>query len=305
MSVPSQQPLLMAGRQPHSPQLHLYSSNQSEPVSLSCMSETLLYWSKGTPFRVVVGIACCLSILGALLIIFSYACFKSLRSRARLVLVHLSLMDLGVGLMNLLGNLVHFDSYYVHTATSANNESAGVQPDSGEELEDVLSVCQYYLPPVSIAVQRACIAQAFLAQYFTYSSVLWTMALAIYIYFIIVHYRKSYISHVLIFSYVLCYGIPVMLCLWILLTGRLGYSPANGLWCSIVLRRPGETTGDTFVTFFGYDLWIYLTFLIVPIFFIAVKLFIRDKVCVCQRCKTQCEHIAFSFSCHNNTVCYQ
>ena len=255
------------------PQQHVYLySGQQQAYNLSCMSETLLYWLKGPPFRLIVGLSCCLSVVGALLIILSYVLFKSLRSRARLVLVHLSLMDLGVSLMNLLGNIIHFDSYYVHNAPSASastNETNTVRDESS-------LICRVYYPPESSAIRQTCTAQAFLAQYFTYGSVLWTIALAVFIYFVIIHYRRSYVKNVLRVSYVVCYGLPVVICVWLFFTDRLGYSPKNGLWCSIILEQHNKK--DTYAAFFGYDLWIYLAFLVVPIFFIAVKLYIREKV---------------------------
>ena len=95
------------------------------------------------------------------------------------------------------------------------------------------------------------------------------------------HHRSSYIKISLRISYFLCYGIPILLCLWLLFKDRFGYSPANGLWCSIMLHKPGEPRADTYAAFFGYDLWIYLVFIVVPIYFIAVKLFIREKACSC------------------------
>ena len=247
----------------------------SGPINLTCVSESVLFWTNGPPLRVIAGLACCLSAIGALLIIFSYACFKSLRSRARLVLVHLSLMDLGVSMMNLLGNLVHFDGYYIELVTNMDL----IMDNTTSSAEQKNLVCPVYHQPNSIAIQRLCTAQAFLAHYFTYGSVLWTISLAVFIYFVIVHHRKKYAKYSLIVSYILCYGIPVALSFWLLLTDRLGYSPQNGLWCSIVLQKPGDSWTDTYAGVFGYDIWIYLTFIVVLIFFVAVKLFIRDKVC--------------------------
>lgn len=274
MDLLPRQPLDLSPLQ--QPRQYAYDSSVG-PINLTCVSESVLYWSKGPPFRVIVGLACCLSIIGTLLIIFSYACFKSLRSRARLVLVHLSLMDFGVSVANLVGNLIYFDRYYIDRIPTASPVSSPAE----EHHEKVTnSVCQVYHLPESIAIQRVCTAQAFLAHYFTYSSVLWTINLAVFIYFIIVHHRSSYYSKIsLRISYFFCYGIPLLLCLWLLCTERLGYSPANGLWCSIVLHKPGEVRQDTYAAFFGYDLWIYLAFIVVPIFLVAVNLFIRNKVC--------------------------
>ena len=251
----------------------------SGEVGLNCVSESVLFWSKGAPFRISVALACCLSAAGALLIIISYAFFKSLRSRARLVLVHLSVMDLGVSLTNLAGILINFDGYFVREISSPSNDTSSVaEPGMEEDGSSESQVCPIYRLPDSMAIRRTCTAQAFLAHYFTYGSVLWTIGLAVFIYFVIVHYRQPYVKHVLRASYVVCYGLPVVICLWLLLTHRFGYSPANGLWCSILLQQPGRTRTDRFAAFFGYDLWIYLAFVVVPVFFVAVKIYIREQV---------------------------
>ena len=62
--------------------------------------------------RVAVWITCSLSLLGALLIIFSFVCFKAMRSRAREILVHISVMDFLVAASNLTGAAVNFDRFY-------------------------------------------------------------------------------------------------------------------------------------------------------------------------------------------------
>ena len=62
--------------------------------------------------RIAVWITCSLSMLGALLIIFSYVFFKSMRSRAREILVHISIMDFLVAASNLTAAAVDFDRFY-------------------------------------------------------------------------------------------------------------------------------------------------------------------------------------------------
>ena len=138
------------------------------PALINCtlrLSPTLELWLKGTPFRLIIGLTCALSVLGALFIVLSYGCLPSLRSNARWILLHLSLMDFGVGLVNLLGNMVYFDRFYFSVASSG---------------------CYDYHLPARRAVQNLCITQAFFAMYFTYASVLWTISLAVYLYFLIV-----------------------------------------------------------------------------------------------------------------------
>lgn len=219
-------------------------------------TSTLNFWGKGPPFRVTIGVTCFLSVLGALLIIFSYGCFQNLRTKARLILLHISLMDLGVGLTNLVGNFIYFDRFYYTTVGD----------------------CAYYHSPRRQVIQNLCVAQAFFAHFFTQASVLWTISLAVYIYFVIVHNRSELAKQWIKASYVICYGFPLLICIWLVFTDRFGYSPKNSGWCSILtvnlMNKP-----DIFATVLGYDLWVYLALVLVLTLYLAVQLFLREKVC--------------------------
>ena len=104
--------------------------------------------------RVTVSTTCALSALGSLLIIVSSCCFKSLRSAARLILVHLSIVDFGVAVANLVGVLFNFDKYYLEGSYTSSRYP---------ELKD---------PPETIHV--VCNVQAAFAIYCTMGSLLWT-----------------------------------------------------------------------------------------------------------------------------------
>ena len=119
--------------------------------------------------RSALGLTCCLSIIGSLAVILTYLVFKSLRTTARLVLVHLSVMDMGVGLANLVGLSVNFDHYYFPNASNYNTLGF-------PELRNV-----------SLALRYSCLAQAIAADYFTLGSFLWTLSMAVYLYLKIVH----------------------------------------------------------------------------------------------------------------------
>ena len=106
--------------------------------------------------RVAVWITCSLSMLGALLIIFSYVCFKNMRSRAREILVHISIMDFLVAASNLTGAAVDFDRFY-----NCSNKTNRL--------------------PCPASVDHWCKTQAFFAIYCTLGSVLWTMSLSVYL----------------------------------------------------------------------------------------------------------------------------
>ena len=141
--------------------------------------------------RIIVGIICSLSIVGSLVIIISYICFKSLRTTTRLILVHLSIMDLGVATANLVGISVNFNRYYFNNSANATYGSHGL-PELNHPGD---------------TVDMACKIQAAFAVYFTAGSFLWTLSMAVYIYMRIVHYRTPRVArytvdsdHLLLYS---------------------------------------------------------------------------------------------------------
>lgn len=240
--------------------------------------------SKATGIRVVSGITCVLSILGSLLIILSYLCFRDLRTTARYILVHLSLTDLGVALANLIGDAVNFDQYYVNTT---NNR---------------------YINP-SQTIDNLCKAQAFFAEYFTLSSVLWTLCLAVYMYILIVNRSRTHLKYLVWFFYAFCYLMPLLISVWMLGTSRLGYAPYDSAgWCSIISVKPQFTVlsqepyVDTFSDTFGYYIWIYLTIALTLLLYISVFCYVRLEVCNAWGGGAG---IDFSFSAYNTRVEYQ
>lgn len=215
-----------------------------------------LRWQHGIPFRVIVGFTCVLSVCGATLIIASYVFFKSLRNRARLILLHISLMDLGTVVSKFVGIVINFDRYYVtYNAT-----------------------CTIYHTPSDLhLVQGGCEGQAFFSHFFTIGSVLWTISLSVYLYFLLVHYRTSYAQLSLYASYFLCYGLSLLVCVWLLLSDYLGYSGES--WCSLVSLDLLTGLPNRYAAVFGYDLWVYFTMTFVPVLYLTVHLYLRDKVC--------------------------
>ena len=215
-------------------------------------------YSKGWSIRFVSGLSCSASIIGSILIILSYLCFKRLRTRVREILVHLSVTDAGVATANLIGIVVYFDRFY-HPKCYENGSVDFTVP--------------------SRAIQQLCKTQAFFALYFTLSSILWTISLAVYLYFILVHHGTRKAKLFLTFSYVFCYSMPLLLSLWAVLTGRLGYSPYNSAgWCSVILINPKTQHTDMFMGIIGYDMWIYLALVLVSVLYLAMRSFLREEV---------------------------
>lgn len=247
------------------------------PKHITCSTSVVDFWAKGPPFRAVIGLVCLLSVIGSLLIIFSYVFFKSLRSRARLILVHLSIADLGVGLANLVGNFIYFDRFYF-TANEVPIHNQTVNVSLFSEDSDLDMPCVSFHQPSNIAIRQLCVSQAFIAHYFTHASILWTISLAVFLYFLIVHNTTKLANYSLTLSYPLCYLLPLLVCIWLVVTDRFGYSPANTGWCSILIVNAETDKPDIYAAAFGYDLWIYLGMILVPILYLAVQLYIREKV---------------------------
>lgn len=214
---------------------------------------TTVFLDKHISVRIVVGITCLLSMIGSLLIILSYACFKNLQSQGRLILFNLALMDFGVGLFNLVGAAVNFDQYYYNTSVD------------------------HPITPAK-AVADSCLVQAIFAHFCTGSSVLWTSCLAVYMYFLIFQNWERKVRWFLPLSCVFCYGIPLGLSTWLIFTNRLGHSPYNAAaWCGLINTKSSGDV-DYIATTIGYDLWIYLAIFLSITIYSALFLYLHIEV---------------------------
>ena len=225
------------------------------------------FLAKDGKMRAVVGVSCGLSILGSLLIILSYVLFKTRRTRARKILLQISLMDLGVALAHLIGLSVYFDQYYaklIYDKYYSRNNS-------------------YVLPPY---IDGLCKTQAFFDIYCTNAAVLWTISLAGFLYFLIFSDKKSRISTYFLYgSYVVCYALPLLVTMWLVFTDRLGYAPLDSSgWCSLMVtvsydRAQGwHRYVDRFSSIVGYDLWVYLAFFTITVLYLAIRCHLANVV---------------------------
>lgn len=204
--------------------------------------------------RVVVGTTCTLSIIGAGLIILTYLFFTDIRTLARQLLVMLSIADLIIAVANLTGVLTSSPySHQDHTATDLSEES-----------------------------HRWCTVQAAFAVFGAESSTLWTIAVAIYMFIIIVLRKPRAARKIIPFFYLVCWGVPLVLTIWLGVDGFLGYEVgATPGFCAIRGTKPiSNTTSKTVVypIIIGYDMWIYTAFIVLPILYTAIKCHVRVKV---------------------------
>lgn len=233
-----------------------------------------------TPFtkklcvRIIVTVTCVLSMLGASLIILSFVCCRDLRSKGRQILVNISIMDFGVGMFNLAG--AYFDGHFNQRPCS-NCTTYPISIYTPSHCTGMYG--EYVFCPDSPIWQYLCLSQACLSAFCTFGSILWTNSLCFYLYFRIAHSGTKVAYRSLYMSYVLCYGIPLLLTLWLALSGRFGYSPYESSgWCSIILMNPMTKQRDIYASVFGYNLWILLTFVFVPLLSCSVHMNVKNKV---------------------------
>ena len=220
--------------------------------TLDLTNLTLVFTVKDTKLRAVVGVSCCLSILGSLLIILSYILFKKQRTRAREILLHISLMDLGVALANLIGLSVYFDRFYVGHETV----------------------------PSPAYIEGLCKTQAFFANYCTISSIVWTIALAGFLYFLIIRHKTRISIYFHRTSRIVCYALPLLTALWLVLTDRLGYSPLDSSgWCTLISSQSmTPRIVDFYAYVFGNDLWIFMATVTIPILYLSIRCHLSNQV---------------------------
>jgi len=131
-----------------------------------------------------------------------------------------------------------------------------------------------------------CKAQAFFSVYGTKGSILWTLGLAVYLYYRIVSREANVTKWVVRVLYIMCYTLPLYVSLWLLLTDHLGHPKeghSSGGWCAIIVgddmtKREKEQYDDTLIVIMAVDIWVILTFVtIVPIYLI-VHCYVRKEV---------------------------
>ena len=229
---------------------------------------------KSQYLRAVVGLTSALSIVGSLLIILSYIGFRDLRTKAREILMHISFMDFGVGASNLLGVGVNFSQYYEGSCNMANVVHHNHHNRSNHTVGDLCNV--------HTLIGGLCKVQGGLAHGFTLGSVLWTICLSMYLYLLVSRKGTREAKVFVRFAYFFCYLMPVGLTLWMAFTGRIGYTPFESTgWCGnvfVFMTSSHHKHRDIYAATIGYNLWILLTFFLVPVLSISAHMYIRDEV---------------------------
>ena len=128
--------------------------------------------------KITVGTTCVLSILGASLIILTYLAFHDLRTTARKLLVNLSVADIVVAASHFVGLFTNYERF-LHNGNSRN---ADVR----------------------------CSIQAGFTMYGSIASILWTIAVALYMFTVIVLRKPTTAKRTLPVYFLVCWGVPVV-----------------------------------------------------------------------------------------------
>ena len=137
--------------------------------------------------QVCVSTTSLLSMLGAILIIATFVFFKSLRTRARQILVQLSIADFGVATSQLIGVNVNLQKY------------GGQVCSNSSETDNFINITDVF-----------CKAQGGITTFFTISSYLWTIAVAVYLLTVIVFESQKVGKWLTVAFYPLCWGISAV-----------------------------------------------------------------------------------------------
>ena len=231
--------------------------------TISCAHHQFL--EKPRPLRLVVETMCILSLIGSSVIILTYFCYKDHRTRARYILVHLSISNIGQVISNFTGLVANFDKTFRETR-SFTYSLYGWNRSLDENL---------------------CSAQAFVTIYFSISGMLWTITLAVYLYLLILSMQQTYFTRYFVWAgYVVCYCLPLLVAAWLLLRGSLGYAPySTPGYCGLMTRQPFQKHGITcdphrevYIEFLGIDIWIFLTIFVTLLFYSSALCYLRQQV---------------------------
>ena len=196
------------------------------------------------------------SIIGACLIIVSYLFFRNVRTKGRLVLLHISLADLGISLSNFVGAVFFFNRH--------KDESH----------------CSFYdgsnLPESCRVSDGLCKTQAFFAAYCTLASFFWTPTLAVYVYLLITDPSRKLSTRLVRFAYVFCWGLPLLVSLWLMFSHHLGNTGFGG-WCSLIVET-ADGSISIFIVIFASNLYVVTTFVVVLVLYTATHCYLRLRV---------------------------
>ena len=204
---------------------------------------------------VVSLVSCCLSCLGSLLIMATYAAWRDIRTGSRSIITFLAAADFVTAAGYIMGGANYLYRYHHRYS----------------------GTCELFL--------RVCELQSFITSWSSLSSFVWTSVLGLYLYLTIAHSRVFLAARLVPISHLLAWAGPIPILLPLLLTNRLGYSHiAASNWCYIKGSADRSSGGlETLLLFVAGKGWEILTYIAVILLYTAIKCHIYKEVGVVYR----------------------
>ena len=181
--------------------------------------------------RITGGSTAILSILGASLIIFTYAAFKNLRTTARQLLVNLSVADIIISASHFVGMLANYES----------DLSIPQLPMFSNPVNHTGFINDSRSLPYTNAL---CSTQGALTVFGTVASFLWSMLIAVYM-LVLTQSSTARPRKVLVpIIYAVSWGIPVVIVVVLATLDFLGYNPDDS---------PGKVFHSHFIAYLLVD----------------------------------------------------
>ena len=126
--------------------------------------------------------------------------------------------------------------------------------------------------------EQVCAIQSFITTWSSLSSFLWTVSLGFYLYLTLVHTKIFLANRFIPLFHVVNWGFPILICLPLLATHKLGYSPfAASTWCYI--RETHDSRGlKIWLILVAGKLWEILAYFAVIALYTVIKCHIRRQV---------------------------
>lgn len=208
---------------------------------------------------VVAILSCTLSILGSLLILYTYIRWKDLRTGSRSIIIFLSIADLATAVGYVIGSV-----NYIYFFGGKEN----TQP------------CNVY--------NTVCQIQSFVTSTSSLWSFAWTTILAVYLYLVIVKNKIRLANQLMPFYHIVAWLLPLLITLPLLIKDKLGYTPyAASNWCFIKYTLPNDEWNYAcgrfnyemaYLVLLGGKAWEILTYIIVIVLYAAMKWHIYKEV---------------------------
>ena len=247
-----------------------------------------------TSLAVVQGVVCFFSTIASVLIVFSYVAFKSLRTKSRLLIVHLAVANFMVTTPNFLSVFMSFKERFQLPVRYVNET---VTNSSTVVIINITSrslACSEndLLDHKSHVYCQVCVFQAFVTIFGVISSIFWTVCVCIHFFILVMYRNPKRASRIAYVYYVIAWLVPLGISLWLLFHNWLGFEPTySTVNCAIRTQcvpnhhpyqyntRIDERNWNRIIgALFGLKIWQALALLIIPCLYITTKLKNRKHV---------------------------